>query len=480
MKKLIRNGTIVTAEETYAGSILVEDEKIIKIYRKDSPENESCKASGYEPDVKDRASEVHDDTEVIDAGGKLIFPGFIDAHTHFDLHVAGTVTADDFPSGTAAAIAGGTTVIIDFGTQYKGETLEEGLDNWQKKALKGASCDYGIHMSITDWNEDARRDCQRMIDEGVTSFKLYMTYDTKVDDRTLYEVLCRLKEVGGITGVHCENSGLIEGLQNELAQGDTLTKVSSHYRSRPAAAEAEAVGRLLHIAEVVDIPVMDVHLTCEEALEEIRAARKRGQMVYAETCPQYLTMTKDLYDLPGFDGAAYVCSPPLRSRSDVEVLWKALADGEIQTISTDHCSFTLEQKKLGTQDFRKIPGGMPGVGTRVPVIYSEGVKKGRITLQDMVKLMALNPAKIYGLYPRKGHIAEGADADIVIFNPEKKWVITAAGGYSRAGYEPLEGKEITGMVEDVFLRGTKVVEDGKVICRDRGIYLKRQKSECFK
>ena len=304
---LIRGGKIVTSSETFDGDILIEGEKI-----------KSVIPGGVGKNIPDGA-------EIADVSGWLIFPGFIDAHTHFDLHVAGTVTCDDFASGTMATVSGGTTTIIDFGTQYKGETLTQALRNWQEKAAQGVSCDYGLHMSITEWNENISRECQHMIDEGITTFKLYMTYDTKIDDRTLYKVLKRLKEVGGITGVHCENDGLISALQEEYSSygGD----VSCHYKTRPACAEAEAIGRLLHFCEAVNTPVIDVHLTCEEGLNEIRAARKRGQTVYAETCPQYLLMTRELYDLPGFEGAKYVISPPLREKSDNNILWQALRDG---------------------------------------------------------------------------------------------------------------------------------------------------------
>lgn len=451
--KLIKNGKIVTSSEIFTGDILIEGEKIKSV-------------------VKGGLKDIPENIEVIDAAGNLIFPGFIDAHTHFDLHVAGTVTCDDFYSGTRAAVSGGTTTIIDFGTQYPGETLEQGLQNWLKKAEDGVSCDYGIHMSITEWNEKISDECKKMMDDGVTTFKLYMTYDTKLNDKTIYQVLKRLKEVGGITGVHCENDGLIAALQEEyLSRGGD---VSCHYKTRPAAAEAEAIGRLLHFAEVADAPVIDVHLTCEEGLNEIRAARARGQAVYAETCPQYLTMTRELYDLPGFEGARYVISPPLREKSDCEALWKALADGEIQTVSTDHCAFTLKQKELGKNDFRKIPGGMPGVETRGEVIYSEGVAKKKITLEKMCEVLCENPAKLYGLYPRKGVINEGSDADIVIFNPERSKIITASEQVSKCDYAPLEGMKINGVIEKVFLRGELVVEEGKVIKENSGKFLKRK------
>lgn len=491
---IIKGGTIVTPRESYVGDIYIEGEKIVEIKRGDTPDSvyegaaneashDKCAAKSEEDThesvcLKGRSaradrSETAELHRVVDASGKLIFPGFIDAHTHFDLHVAGTVTCDDFASGTRAAVSGGTTTIIDFGTQYQGETLREGLRNWMEKAAVGCSCDYGIHMSISDWNEEAWKQCQDMMDEGVSTFKLYMTYDTQVDDKTLYEVLLRLKEVGGITGVHCENSGVIEALREELAAEGGLTKVSSHHRSRPAAAEAEAIGRLLHLAEIADTEVIDVHLTCEEGLEEIRAARRRGQRVYAETCPQYLVMDDSLYELPGFEGAKYVIAPPLRKPQDNAALWKALADGEIQTVATDHCAFTYEQKKLGEKDFRKIPGGMPGVETRGAVIYSEGVAAGRITKEKMCEVLAENPAKLYGLYPRKGVLQPGADADLVILDPNRSRKICVQEQQSRCDYAPLEGRILTGVIEAVYLRGQLTAAEGKVLQENRGVFLKR-------
>jgi len=449
--KLIKNGTLVFPSGSRKEDILIDGEKIVKVA----------------PDIRDT------DAEVIDASGKLIFPGFIDAHTHFDLHVAGTVTIDDFASGTKAAVSGGTTTIIDFGTAYPGENLKQGLENWMKKASVGCSCDFGIHQTITEWNPSISKECQDMMDMGVSTFKIYMTYDTKLDDKTILEVLQRLKEVGGITGCHCENAGLIDALRDEYASDERKTKVSSHYLTRPAAAEAEAIGRLCHLAEVADTPVVDVHLTCAEGLEEIRAARKRGQKIYVETCPQYLTMDDSLYELPGFEGARYVCAPPLRKKHDQDVLWKALSDGEIQTVSTDHCSFTLKQKELGKEDFRKIPGGMPGVELRGRVLYSEGVTKGRITKEKMCEVCSENPAKLYGLYPRKGVLAEGSDADIVILNPDRKETVTVKTQVSRCDYAPLEGKELTGVIEKVFLRGEEVAAEGKVLKENRGEFLKR-------
>ncbi len=455
--KLIKGGSVVSSSGTIKADVLIKGEKIAALYE-----------PGGAGDIKG--------AEVIDAKGKLLFPGFIDAHTHFDLHVAGTVTIDDFASGTRAAIAGGTTTIIDFGTQYKGETLREGLENWKKKAAEGVYCDYGIHMSISDWNEEASRQCQDMMDEGVPTFKIYMTYDTQVDDKSILEILKRLKEVGGITGCHCENSGLIEALRDEAVREGKIRLVSSHYKTRPAAAEAEAIGRLLRLAQIADAPVIDVHLTNEEGLNEIRAARKRGQTVYAETCPQYLVMDSSLYEKEGFEGAKYVIAPPLRTKRDNEVLWKAIADGEIQTVSTDHCSFTFEQKRLGEEDFRKIPGGMPGVETRGEVMFSEGVAKGRISAEKYCEVLSENPAKLYGLYPRKGVIAPGSDADIVILNPKGKKTLGIKEQVSRCDYCPLEGMKIKGTVDKVYLRGEPASDKGKPVEDRRGIFLKRGKN----
>ncbi len=450
MKRLLKGGRVVSASGVVEADVLLNDEKIEKV-------GKNIDESGV---------------EIIDVGGKLLFPGFIDAHTHFDLHVAGTVTADDFRTGTRAALRGGTTTIVDFGTQYAGETLMEGLKNWHEKADGKCSCDYGFHMSISDWNHDVSREIDKMTEEGITSYKLYMTYDIQVDDKCLYEILKRLKDVKGIAGVHCENSGVIAALQEEAVNAGRMG-VESHPATRPPEAEAEAVARLLRIAEIAEAPVMVVHLTNREALDEIRAARKRGQEVYAETCPQYLLMDDSLYHLPGFEGAKYVIAPPLRKKEDTEALWKALADGEIQTVSTDHCSFTTEQKRLGKTDFRKIPGGMPGVETRGILMYSEGVRKGRITLSDMCRLLCENPAKLYGMYPRKGVIAPGSDADIVVLNPDESDIITAADQIQNVDYAPFEGLKVNGRIETVFLRGMKVVENHQVVRELAGTYIAR-------
>ncbi len=457
---LIQNGTLVSPKGSREADLLVDGEKIVKIAPK---------------------MEVPEGCTVVDASGKLIFPGFIDAHTHFDLHVAGTVTADDFASGTKAEVAGGTTTIVDFGTAYPGETLNEGLDNWFEKAKAGCSCDYGFHQTITEWNDSICAEIPDMIRRGASTFKIYMTYDTQIDDCTILKVLQRLRECGTTTGCHCENSGLIDALREEFsADPEKLKAVSSHYLTRPAAAEAEAINRYCHLAEVADEPVIDVHLTCEEGLEEIRAARKRGQKVYVETCPQYLVMDDSLYEREGFEEASkYVCAPPLRKKSDQDALWKAIHDGEIQTVSTDHCSFTTEQKKLGAEDFKKIPGGMPGAETRGVVVYSEGVAKGRISKEKMCEVLCENPARLYGMYPQKGTLQEGSDADIVILDPAKTMTVSAKTQVSRCDYAPLEGMELACVIDEVYLRGTLVAREGQVVCENQGRYVVRGLPEFF-
>ena len=399
MKYLLKNGTVVSGSSSEQLDVLTEDEKIIKVAR----------------DIQD------EEATVIDVTGKLLFPGFIDGHTHFDLEVAGTVTADDFETGTRAAILGGTTFVIDYASQDKGgHTLKEGLERWHQKADGKCSCDYSFHMSIVEWNDRTEQEVHDMIDAGITSFKLYMTYPAMiVNDRDLYKILKKLGQCGCFAGVHCENAGVIDALIDD-AHKEGRFGPENHPLVRPDTMEAEAVHRLLVIAKEADAPVMVVHLTNQKAYEEVIAARKNGQTIYAETCPQYLLLDDSVYSKPDFQGAVYVCAPPIRKKEDQECLWKALADGEIQTVATDQCSFTLAQKALGKDDFTKIPGGLPGVQTRGTLLYTYGVETGKITREQMCALLSENPARLYGVYPRKGVIRPGSDADIVVLDPEEK------------------------------------------------------------
>lgn len=454
MKLLLQNGTVVNGQESGKKDILVDGETICRVEENISPEEAD---------------------EILDLEGKLVFPGFIDAHTHFDLEVSGTVTADDFASGTLAAIAGGTTTIVDFATQNKGETLGEALANWHRKADGKASCDYGFHMAISDWNEETFAQIEDMIAAGVTTFKLYMTYPAmKLNDGEIYEVLKRLKDMGGIAGVHCENADVIDALIRE-AKAQGRLDAETHPKVRPAQLEAEAVHRLLVTAQTAGTPIIVVHLTCKEACREIEEARARGQEVYAETCPQYLLMDDSLYEQGGAEAAKYVISPPLRKKEDQECLWKALKEERIQTVSTDHCSFTTKQKAMGIEDFTKIPNGMPGVETRGTLLYTYGVREGRISLEQMCRFLSENPAKLYGMYPEKGCIAPGSTADLVVMDPEKEAVITASTQHYAMDYAPFEGTKIKGCIDKVYLHGTLVVDKGAVQIEKAGRYVPRKK-----
>ena len=444
MRYLLKNGTVVSAEQSVQADVLIEGEKIIGV-GKGLDENGA---------------------EVIDVSGKLLFPGFIDGHTHFDLEVAGTVTADDFETGTRAAIAGGTTLVIDYASQDKGgHTLKEGLEKWHRKADGKCSCDYSFHMSVVEWNEETEKEIEDMIREGITSFKLYMT-------------IKKLNECGCFAGVHCENAGVIDALIAE-AKKEGRTGPENHPLVRPDTMEAEAVHRLLAIAGEAKAPVMIVHLTNRKAFEEVMRARMNGQKVYAETCPQYLLLDDSVYSRPDFEGAKYVCAPPIRKKEDQDCLWKALANGEIQTVATDQCSFTMEQKRLGKDDFTKIPGGLPGVQTRGTLLYTYGVRTGKITKEQMCGLLSENAARLYGVYPRKGVIRQGSDADIVVFDPEKESVISAKTHLYNTDNNPYEGFALHGDIEQVFLRGQQVVQDGKVIREKTGTYIKRGKNQLY-
>lgn len=453
MKRLFKGGTIVSGEGMKQLDILVKGEKILAV--------------GEDLEFRD--------AEIEDVRGKYLFPGFIDAHTHMALEVSGTITADKFDTGTKAEIAGGTTCIVDFATQNKGESLKEALDNWHKKADGESSCDYAFHLAISDWNEKVSEELARVVADGIPSFKLYMTYDNMiVDDKTMYEILTRLKELGGIAGVHCENNGIIAARLNEVLQekGNRLD-TADYPGTRPPAAEAEAINRLLKIAKCVDTPVIVVHLSSAEGYREIQHAREDGQTVYVETCPQYLLMDESKYFLPDGEGRKYMIAPPLRKKKNQQVLWEALSEGRIQTICTDHCSFDTAQKNMGAEDFSKTPCGMPGGEERPALIYQFGVNEGRITLEQMCKYLSENPAKLYRMYPQKGTLSPGSDADIVVWNPETEWTISKEHQQTNIDYCPMEGTKIKGRAEKVFLRGQLAAENGEIIAEKTGRYVPR-------
>lgn len=415
------------------------------------------------------------DSQVIDAAGKLVFPGFIDTHTHFEMN-KGTIreTADNWASGTRAALAGGTTCVLDFAEPERGASLQSALDEWHSRADGHASCHYGFHMTIKDWDSRIKAELPQMTAQGVTSYKVYLAYaNIRVSDRVAYEAIQAVGAEGGVVGCHCENGDLIDEAIAQLKAQGKLSP-ASHPLSHTALMEDEAVTRWLALAEQAGCPVNVVHLSTRRGLEAARRARQRGQKVYLETCPQYLTLTEEKYHLPGFESAKYVCAPPLRPQDDVDALWQALSAGEIDTVGTDHCSFNFHPtKELGRDDFSAIPGGIPGTEHRPALMYTYGVKAGRLTPHQMMLALAQRPAQLFGMFPRKGALAVGSDADIVIFDPDYTWRITAAQQYQNVDYTPYEGMEMAGRTDTVLLEGTLAVQDGKVVRENLGQYVHR-------
>jgi len=451
---LITRGTIVTATDQYRGDIFIEGEKIAAI----------------------GTSLTMTADRTIDAAGKYVFPGGIDVHTHLDMPFGGTTSADDFESGTVAAAHGGTTTIVDFAIQYKGQTLHHAWDTWMKKAEGKAAIDYGFHMIITELSEQVEQEMDALVRQGVTSFKLFMAYPGvfMLDDATIFRALLRSGKNGGTICMHAENGGVIDVLvKRALADGKTAPKY--HALTRPARAEGEATHRAIALAEMADVPIYIVHLSAAEALEMVTAARDRGLPAYAETCPQYLFLSYDNYEEPGFEGAKYVMSPPLRAKDTQDRLWRGLAFNDLQAISTDHCPFCMkEQKTLGQGDFSKIPNGAPGIETRMSLVYDGGVRSGRISLNRFVELTSTSPAKIFGLFPRKGTIAPGSDADIIVFDPDKKIRLSARTLHMKVDYNPYEGREVTGATDTVVSRGRVIVDGGTFTGRvGAGSFLKR-------
>ncbi|SMC56417.1 dihydropyrimidinase [Sporomusa malonica] len=453
---VLRGGTIVTDADYYQGDIRIQGEIIVA--------------------VGDQVTHAED--TVLSAEGCYIFPGGIDAHTHFDLPVGTLSTADDFASGTRAAILGGTTTIIDYATQFKGETLQQGLENWHRRADGKCYSDYGFHMAITDWNENVGREMPWLSQEaGVASVKLYMAYKNimQVDDSALFQVLERSRDCGILTCVHCENGDIVDNLTQQFRrQGKTAPFY--HPLSRPPRVEQEAVNRLMVLAELTDAPVFVVHLSCREALETVAQAKARGIRVFAETCPQYLVLDDSVYQDFTFTCAKYVMSPPLRAKENQDYLWNGLKTGILDTVATDHCSFNLRgQKEAGRDDFSKIPNGAPGVEHRLGILYTYGVKAGKLSLSQFVDKMATQPAKLFGLYPQKGVIAPGSHADLVIWDETRHLTIGASSHAHKVDYSPYEGIEQQGQAIHVFLRGRQVVKNG-LVCEDdpQGQYLFRK------
>jgi dihydropyrimidinase len=456
-RTLIEGGTVVTAVDTYAADIAIVDGRIAAIF-----------GPGAAP------AGPWDTT--LDASGKYILPGGIDAHTHLDMPFGGTSSSDDFESGTLAAAYGGTTCIVDFAIQTRGQALRTGVDVWHAKAEGKAAVDYAFHLILTDVNDATVAEMQRCVDEGISSFKMFMAYPGVflVDDGQIFRAMQRAGEIGALICMHAENGIPIDVLvQQALAQGHTAPLY--HALTRPQIAEAEGTHRALCLAEMAGAPVYIVHLSAPRALEQVVRARDRGLPAFAETCPQYLFLSQDDLARPGFDGAKYVCTPPLRPREMQEDLWRGLRTNDLQVVSTDHCPFCMKgQKELGKDSFAKIPNGMPGVETRMFLLWDGGVRTGRISMNRFVEITSTAPAKIFGLYPRKGTIAVGADADVVVWDGEKRHTLSEKTLHMRVDYTPYEGREVTGAATYVLSRGRLVVENGRYLGKKGdGAFVKR-------
>ncbi|MFH2201767.1 MAG: dihydropyrimidinase [Elusimicrobiota bacterium] len=459
---IIKGGTIITAAETYRADIGISGGKITAV-----------------------ATTLTGGKKTVDAKGRIVIPGGVDVHTHLDMPFMGATTADDFASGTTGAVCGGTTSIIDFAIQGKGDSLYKALETWHGKADGKCAADYGFHMIISDLQQQQLKEMDSLVRDGVTTFKLFLAYPGifLTDDNTIFKALLRTRENGGMIMMHAENGSVIDLIvADSLAKGKTAPR--HHALSRPIAAEVESTYRSIKLAEMAGAPMYIVHLTAGDAMDEVRRARERGSEIYAETCPQYLYLSHDDYCRPGFEGAKFVMSPPLRPKGNQERLWDGVRQNWLQIVSTDHCSFNMKGskkspgKELGRKSFAKIPNGAPGLETRMMLLW-DAVAEGRITANRFVDITATTPAKLFGLYPQKGTIAPGADADIAIINPKKPFRIGYKKLHMKVDYNPYEGRTVKGSIQDVFLRGKRMVDNGKFVGRlGDGRFLKRAPRMC--
>ncbi|WP_299277925.1 dihydropyrimidinase [uncultured Psychroserpens sp.] len=456
MSILIKNGRVVTASETYIADVYTEDEKIVAI----------GKDLNYQAD------------KVIDATNKLVFPGGIDPHVHLDMPFMGTYSSDDYETGTRAALHGGTTMVIDFILQTQGDTLHNALKTWQQKSNGKAIGDYSYHMAVTDFNTNVAKEVIDMIEnEGISSFKTFMAYKgaLMIDDGQMVQLMKVVKKHGGLVTVHATNGDMIDSLiAKNRAQGNLSPLY--HYLSQPEVTEAEASARFADMLNYTGCPGYIVHMTCEGALNAVRKATQRNQKVFVETCTQYLMLDASLYE-NDFEGAKWVMSPPLREKKDQEALWSGINQGLVQVVGTDHCPFMWEQKKMGKDDFSKIPNGHPAIEHRMELLFSEGVHKEKISLTKYVEVSSTNAAKIFGMYPRKGTIAIGSDADIVIFDPKKEHTISVETHHMNCDYSSYEGQKVTGKTETVILRGQVAIENEEcLLSAGHGQFIPRGKT----
>ena len=455
MSILIKNGNIITATDNYVADIFIEGEIITAIGK-----NLNVKAD-----------------KEINASGKLIFPGGIDPHVHLDMPFMGTYSSDNYETGTRAALYGGTTMVIDFILQKQGNSLHAALAEWKGRSDNNCVGDYSFHMAVTDFNDDTKKEIKDFIEqEGISSFKTFMAYKgaLMIDDRQMIGLMEEVKKHGGLINVHATNGDMIDYLTQKHRSEGKLSPLY-HYLSQPEITEAEASERFVDMASYTGCPGYIVHLTCEGALNAVRNATKRNQKMFVETCIQYLILDASLYE-QNFEGAKWVMSPPLREKKDQQTLWAGINQGLIQVVATDHCPFKWEQKLMGKDDFSKIPNGHPAIENRMELLFSEGVAKNKITLNKYVEVACTNPAKIFGMFPRKGTIAVGSDADIVIFDAEEKHTLSAATHHMNVDYSGYEGWEITGKVKTVLLRGTVAIENNECkIDKGFGKFIKRSK-----
>jgi len=455
MSILIKNGRIVTATDDYLADIYIEDETI-KIIGK----NLTTYAE-----------------HIIDAEGMLVMPGGIDPHVHLDMPFMGTYSSDNYETGTKAALFGGTTTVIDFILQTQGKSLLSALNEWKGRSDNNAVGDYSFHMAVTDFNENTKKEIQHFIEEeGITSFKTFMAYKgaLMIDDRQMIGLMQEVKKHGGLINVHATNGDMIDFLiAKHRAEGKLA--LLYHYLSQPEVTESEASGRFADMANYTGCPGYIVHLTCEGALNAVRNATKRNQNIFVETCIQYLILDASLYE-QNFEGAKWVMSPPLREKKDQETLWAGINQGLVNVVATDHCPFKWEQKLMGKDDFSKIPNGHPAIENRMELLFSEGVQKGKITLNKYVEVSSTNAAKIFGMFPKKGTIAVGSDADIVIFDPNETHTISARTHHMNVDYSGYEGWEVKGKVKTVLLRGKVVIDNNECkVTKGYGKFVKRNK-----
>ena len=460
MRTLISNGTIVTTEGSSVADVLIDGETIALI-------GADLGGAGITAD------------QTIDASGRYVIPGAIDVHTHMELPFGGTFAKDTFETGTRAAAFGGTTTIVDFAVQSRGTSLREGLDAWHAKAEGNAVADYGFHMIMSDVNDDTLKEMDQLVAEGVPDFKLFTAYPGVFysDDGAIFRAMQQTAKNGGLIMMHAEN-----GLAIDVIAADTVargvTDPIGHGLARYSVLEGEATNRVIRLAQAADVPVYIVHLSAKEALDEVRRARDEGLPAFAETCPQYLFLSLD--DMRnGFDGAKFVCSPPLRAEDHHPELWSGLVKDDLQVVSTDHCPFDFEgQKELGRGDFRKVPNGLPGVEDRVDLMHDGGVVAGRFTRERWVELISTAPAKLFGMYPRKGSVSVGADADLVIYDPNRRRTISAATHHMDVDYSVYEGREVQGASDVVLSRGSVIVRNGEFTGKKgAGRFIKRSTAD---